>query len=305
MYMQKGLVKLSISMLLLVFLSSLTYASDAEDFLILGAGAKPLSLGQAYVAKKGDVNMIYWNPAGLVNIKEKQVTTTSAELGDFDMSINSVGYVTPYRAGVAGVNLTHLNISDMVSSSTTLRVNPVTGKIEPRPNITGAFKMQNTALTLSYGQNLKDKISVGGSLKLVQQKIQGTDSGYGIDIAGIYKKSENLTLGVNLQNIISKIGPDKFPTNLKIGLSYDVTKLGKKEIKGLTVGADCNTKYSTLHIGSEYHFSELSALRMGLNDGEFTVGVGVKFGNYSLDYAYFGDDLGDTHRVSLGSILGK
>jgi hypothetical protein len=44
------------------------------NFLKLGVGARPSALGGAFVAVGGDVNSMYYNPAGLVKIMESQMT---------------------------------------------------------------------------------------------------------------------------------------------------------------------------------------------------------------------------------------
>ena len=38
-------------------------------FLRLGVGARPLGLGNAFVAIAGDASATYWNPAGLTKLK--------------------------------------------------------------------------------------------------------------------------------------------------------------------------------------------------------------------------------------------
>ena len=50
----------------------------------------------------------------------------------------------------------------------------------------------------------------------------------------------------------------------------------------------------------EYLLKKLLALRMGLDTGRFTAGVGVKLPKLNVDYAFLShSDLGDTHRISL------
>jgi hypothetical protein len=38
-----------------------------------GVGARPLGMGQAFTAVSDDVTSIYWNPAGLGFLKDKEV----------------------------------------------------------------------------------------------------------------------------------------------------------------------------------------------------------------------------------------
>ncbi len=60
-----------LSALLLLWLSSVVPArasgpgTSAATFLELGFGARPLGLGEAYVAVADDVSALHYNPAGL------------------------------------------------------------------------------------------------------------------------------------------------------------------------------------------------------------------------------------------------
>lgn len=42
--------------------------TTVAQFLKIGAGARPISMGGAYTALADDINSIYWNPAGLAII---------------------------------------------------------------------------------------------------------------------------------------------------------------------------------------------------------------------------------------------
>ncbi|RYZ46362.1 MAG: hypothetical protein EOP49_23430, partial [Sphingobacteriales bacterium] len=43
----------------------------SNEFLNIGAGARGLAMGSAQVASVSDGSSGYWNPAGLVNVKEQ------------------------------------------------------------------------------------------------------------------------------------------------------------------------------------------------------------------------------------------
>ncbi|GAB4336992.1 MAG: hypothetical protein Kow0037_19090 [Calditrichia bacterium] len=52
------------------------------------------------------------------------------------------------------------------------------------------------------------------------------------------------------------------------------------------------------HMGIEYVYYERLAVRFGLNDQQFTAGLGIRFLFFSFDYAYQGHELGSSHRIS-------
>ena len=70
----------------------------------------------------------------------------------------------------------------------------------------------------------------------------------------------------------------------------------------LVLAYDIYTKYEgSGHLGLEYIYRSMFALRFGSNAGSFTAGAGISYWRLRLDYAYQGhDDLGNSHRVGLG-----
>src|SRR5688572_22686991 len=62
-------VFLFLSMLLCQY-SRAQFRKYSNEFLNIGAGARGLAMGSAQVASVNDGSSGYWNPAGLVNIKD-------------------------------------------------------------------------------------------------------------------------------------------------------------------------------------------------------------------------------------------
>src|SRR6476660_2821819 len=61
-----------ISLLLLLYCGTAIgqFRKYSNEFLNIGAGARGLAMGSAQVASVDDGSSGYWNPAGLVNIKD-------------------------------------------------------------------------------------------------------------------------------------------------------------------------------------------------------------------------------------------
>ena len=56
-----------------MLLAQTNIATTAASFLEIGAGAKSLSMGGAYVSIANDVSALYWNPSGIVNVERPSV----------------------------------------------------------------------------------------------------------------------------------------------------------------------------------------------------------------------------------------
>jgi len=51
-----------------------TDGTKGAAFLKLGQGARAIGMGESFVAVGDDVNALFWNPAGIARIKERQLT---------------------------------------------------------------------------------------------------------------------------------------------------------------------------------------------------------------------------------------
>ena len=63
-----------------IMLAQTNVATTAASFLEIGAGAKSLSMGGAYVSVANDVSALYWNPSGIVNVEHPSVPVSYTHL---------------------------------------------------------------------------------------------------------------------------------------------------------------------------------------------------------------------------------
>lgn len=277
---------------------------EAGAFLKMGAGARALGMGKAFVALADDATASYWNPAGLTQIKGHNLCLMYSE--PFDkvdgISYSLVSYAQPIPKGSIGVSLIYLNVDGLKE-----RVNA----IDPPGKDFGNKEM---ALLLSYATEIKQVISVGATLKGISQEIDSNKgNGFGLDVGMLYRPTQlsDLRIGVVLTNLIrADIRGDKMPLALRLGvashffgdrlhLSLGTDFISDREVKG--------------HFGAEYELFRSLLLRAGYStdNEEITGGLGFKVKQFSIDYAYgaayssgeSGEDLdlGGTHRVSLGA----
>ncbi|MEW6618396.1 MAG: PorV/PorQ family protein [bacterium] len=281
---------------------SKTPGEKGAVFLKLSQGARPIGMGETFVAIADDINALYWNPAGIADVKNRQATFMYADWLE-EITYNYLAYIHPQQimGGIMGGGLTLL---DSGSIDRTIDQN---GKI-------GDYDAKDIALTLSYAKKLQDNCNLGVSLKYIQMKIDNEKStGIALDIGCLYKPTiENLTFGANIQNLGPKLKAfisekDALPLNIKVGGAYKLLD------KALTLSLDVNfpsDNDTNFNLGAEYWFKEMAALRAGyktltkdeLKSSDLTFGAGFRLPGtgIGLDYAYcdYGD-LDNTHRVSL------
>jgi hypothetical protein len=177
----------------------------------------------------------------------------------------------------------------------------------------GEFGAYDVAFALAYGRYLYPNVAVGLSLKPVYQRIDELSaSGLAVD-AGVYHVSR--ISGVKLAAVVANLGPPMkydveeyaLPRYLKVGGSYEkeVASIDGRVLVTLDVMFP-NDDGVREHIGAEYCYRRMFALRAGYKAGYdsqgATFGFGVVYEEISLDYAFLpvSNDLGDGHRFGLG-----
>ncbi len=274
--------------------------SSGANFLKIGLGGRAAALGDTYCALANDATAPYWNPAGLSIIKTMKLQT-GYTIWLEDINHEFIGYAHPLKKGVIGINLIGLQVDD-IDERTDDTEEPIS-----------TFNATDLAVICSYGLKITPEISLGGGVRYINEKIKdNTANGLGVDMGVIYKPEllKDLILGISLTNIgITELNfieeGDPLPTEVRIGGAYQLSPLP------LNVGVDLsypNDNDANIHIGVEYLLNPIFAIRLGYKSGPqdvgsgLSAGIGVTYQYLKFDYAYapYGDDLGDTHRISVG-----
>lgn len=298
--------------------SKKSVGTTGATFLKIEAGARPVAMGGAFVAVADDANTTYWNPAGLAQIGEREITAMHNEWLE-DIRYEFLGYAQPIksegRAQGFGVSVMCLYMSGLESRTTET--------IEPE----GTFGAYDIAVAGAYAREVGKGVSIGANIKLIQQKIEDETAWSGaVDIGLLYtlpgprrKVSKGkFQLGFAVQNI----GPgikfikesDPLPLNIKAGIART---LELKSIKSkLTLAFDVNAPIDNVpngHFGVEFVYQKIKDIELAGRIGYKTntisdlnalsglsAGVGFLWKRLALDYVWvpYGD-LGNTHRISL------
>ncbi|MFH1618503.1 MAG: PorV/PorQ family protein, partial [bacterium] len=271
-------------------------------FLKVGVGARPLAMGNAFVALPDDANAINWNPGALGELKDKSATASYSSLF-MDQNQGFIAYAAPLKEnmGTLGFGVNYMLISDIEKRA---------GDTETADS---TFNNTNMAVSVSYARSgLYEGLSLGANLKYINEKLDTfSESATAIDLGALYNtKIENLTAGFMVQNIGTKIGPDPLPLTVKGGLAYRL--LEKKLVLAMDGDWLAIDKRAYLDLGAEYWMNKNLAVRAGYQVGRGQdklgsslvgagFGMGIKLDKFNMDYAFvpFGD-LGNTHRITLG-----
>jgi len=273
-----------------------TSASEARAaFVSVGGGARPVGMGEAFVAVADDASAVTWNPGGLGQIRDLRAVA-SHDLAGADVGISYGAFAIPVGPGTIGVGLTAL-----MFGSYDLRSDDGT-KL-------GTDSITDIAGTLSYGFANPGWLGgagwTGAGIEAVQESAGGML--VGVSLGGLYPAGESFTLGWAVQHL----GPAKdgfsLPAVVKAGGAWRASALTRV---ALDAGYPLVSRQPTVAAGVEVSPHRAVALRAGYRwrgtqsglSGltGLTAGLGVRLGNLGVDYAYqpFGD-LAVSHRFAI------
>lgn len=172
----------------------------ANEFLAIGVGARALGMGNTQVSFADDVTAGFWNPAGLLEIKQ-----------DYQFSLMHAEYF----AGIA--NFDYAAAAFKLSDESALAISMVRFAVDDIPDTrflydaNGAINYDNIrffsaadyALFVSYAHRLKvEGLSIGGSVKIIHRTAGNFANawGFGLD-AGVQWKKNQLSMGLVARDI--------------------------------------------------------------------------------------------------------
>ncbi len=258
--------------------------TTAAQFLKLGAGARAISFGGAYVAEASDMSAVYWNPAGFARLSGSHLQLSNTQYLA-DINYNFVAFGTAVEpVGSIGISLLMVDSGDMAV------------RTEMEPEGTGEqFNTLSFALQLTYARNLSDQFSIGGSLKFVQERIwHSKASAIAFDVGTLFTTPfERLRLGASMSNLGPKMRMDgrdilfsedpspntqgtaeivnaqyrmdgfSMPLIFRVGVAWDAMDTGTHRILVTTDAAHPNDNAEYVNAGAEYSFRDLIAFRAG------------------------------------------
>lgn len=250
-------------------------------------GARPMGMGGAFTAVADDINAVYWNPAGLQQLKTCELTYTF-EPDRFDDGDFKSAYPHFAAFGFKYYNYTlaiaYIDVSDWAEDVW-----------RGRSWLYGAYSTSVNE-RLSLGFKLGYREVENPSFRFFRNPSEETLSSVPMlfDLGVLYKYSENVNIGLLIQGLKNirpaiAVKPNK---NLTIALDfYDI----------LNVTEDGN-KYQ---IGAEQMVAKSVIIRTGCyGNDNFTFGTGYSTNHFNLDaYIWFNPSFKEYYRSSLGLVV--
>ena len=324
--------------------SELAYDTDvsrrgttAGAMLEIGVGARAEALGGAFVAIADDPSALYWNPAGITNIRAVSLQATKTDWF-VDTKFNTVDLVVPIPVASSALGL-HLAMLDYGT-------NPV--RTVFRPEGTGEmYTAHDFVAGLYWALAITDRVSVGLGAKYFQETIwHVSGSTIGIDLSILFETPlKGLKLGGTISNLAPEFGlsgrdltrvadvdgrrdtyfnndnlaiqwaTEKYPLPMlfRFGLAYEWVLSQKNSLLFATTLNHPSNNVETVDVGMEAKIFDVGYLRAGWRslfadysaDG-LTLGAGLRYkilGAAVLTFDYSWTDwtvLSSVNRFTIG-----
>jgi len=271
--------------------------TSGADFLEIGVGSRALGMGEAFTAVTGDINSIYYNPAGLGTVRYPVLSVMHQEL-ILDSRFENLSAAVPVYDGFLGL-------------SNSLFWVPPFDRIDIEGNTTGTVQYYNASGVVAYGISL-GFMEVGLGAKYVYQRIDTLSIHSAAADLGVLKRlymyspfdapTRNFSVGLVLQNFGTKALDSPLPRTIRFGAAYSPTKwltistdliesaITASDLYDFTYGFEESFRVNT---GVEFTYLDLLSLRGGyrFNDaGTYAFGMGFNYQvqqvNFNVDASY-------------------
>jgi len=289
-----------IALLILILMNESIIAGETGGqpgaFLRRGVGSSALAMGNAYTSVASDASALYWNPAGISEIKQRELFGMFSVLTfDRQQVFLSFGY----------------NFSDLFSAAigwNKFGVNNIDGR-DAVGNSTEKFNDSENSIMLALSKQF-GIISVGITGKYLNHSLfDKSATGFGFDVGMRARFLEMINIGLVIQDVASQLKwntqsglEEKIPLNVRGGVSFQPSFLsGIASVELSKVGEND----LVFRVGAEYRIVEFFGIRVGYDGDNISFGGMVKppfdLLNFQLDYAATRDVLvaGYVHHITL------
>jgi len=276
-------------------------------FKEIGSGARPLGMAGAYTAVVDDGNAVFWNAAGLAQLKKQELyamysllyTGLNAKLYDGEefqtdqLGCHFISYANPSKQKIGTFGFSWATFQSR-------------------------FYEENTFL-LSYGRKLTSGTCFGINVKRLSWSVEGNkytredkdvsdagDSKAGLTLdVGLLFNISKLSIGISAENLLPAdlglIVEERIPINFRFGVAYRYKTDSQSEDNAVYITPACDivvrsslsgkSSETSTSLGTEFWFFDRTlAVRAGLGLHSIASGLSyrVAHGQFEmeLDYAF-------------------
>ncbi len=314
--------RIIILLTLIPLLSLQAWAGESEFPLFkLGAGARAIGMGAAYTGAADDATAIFWNPAGMSQLKNRLSLEFSNRI-HFQSSqfLELYGVYSDLKYGAFGIGFLSDQTNDILAYDSNF-------------NFIGQFGAYQRAIILGYAYNLAP-INIGLSLTSAQAGLdppQGSVDGSGLTvtlglltrITSFFRIGSTIRPGFSVKYDDTK---DEIPGNARLGieLSFKTGLTSPDDSIHYVLDLDQSNKLPLkLNTGLEFTFFKVLALRGGINslafetrtgniklsdlvsaDAKYCLGLGLRIpssnaGSFNLDGGFMSTRVGNSTVISI------
>ena len=308
-----------IAVLILVPIFAFSYSE--LPYFNIPIGAKSAALGGAYTAVSGDIEGLWYNPAGIADIANAQIKAShSSWLGGINMEYLMLG----------------LPLGDSMACGVIANYNYSVDRLVNEAGYDyGEFNTSNLILIAGYGIQF-ELIRAGIGVKFTKetfdvqqaQNAAGEDLGFVQGVFGVLvdagvqaDRTDNIAIALTAGNVVGSLKDDitgiaqQLPVLIKTGASEKGLIKGMLVTEEYTVNITDGYGFPAMGIQQEFDFGKLiMAIRCGYNMQRtgiggiagLTTGIGFGFGNFKFDYDFEPYELfGMTHKLAIEYDFGK
>jgi len=186
-------------LILCISVHSQTVRKYSNEFLSIGVDAAALGMSNAVTAQTADVNAGYWNPAGLLQLTDKQVGLMHASYFANIAQYDYAAYASPIdKESAWGFSAIRFGVDDILN---TTQLIDNQGNIDY--NRVSKFSTADYGFSLSYARKSKiNNLRYGANAKVIRRVIGDFASswGFGFDV-GLQYSLKKWQFGLMLRDI--------------------------------------------------------------------------------------------------------
>jgi len=294
-------VKSTTIILALFVLNNVSFAGEeqggyAGSFLEWGAGSRAIALGKTFSGVADDGTALYWNPAGLAQMKKKEAFLMHALVFE-DRQQNFFSLTYPLQVVTLSAGWLRFGVSDIQERDT-------------QGELIGHFSDAENLFLLGAGVTVLNDVGLTVRAGLAGRYFYHSlynfhGSGWGFDVGGMFTYGlTGAVKRVGVSAVVQNVGAS-VKWNTESGHKDDVpisVRLGavaEGSVVPVLVAFDLEKKQHQdmrLHAGVEYTW-QVMAFRLGVNNKKFCAGLGVMVNlelvEVGIDYAYTTDDISE------------